>query len=250
MSEIDPQPLLNPTTILADDEAHVWHVDLDAWETAVGQLLETLNVEEQERAARFKVSAPCSQFVISRALLRRALGLYLGEDASKIRFRTTANGKPELDMQCDLRFNLSHTEGATVFAVTRNRGIGVDVEHIRDNTDTMALAARFFSAEEVQWLRAQPAAELVPSFFRVWTGKEAYIKAHGDGLSKLLSSFSVLPADEKSQLRLKVYDDPEESERWRMWKLELGPGLRAALAIEGDGTRVRLGKWPAPKMRC
>jgi len=245
-SEIDPQPLSHPDGILPDDEVHVWQVDLAAWDISAGQLLGVLNAEEQERAARFKFPAPRNQFVISRALLRRALGMYLRVEGPQIQFRTSTNGKPELANDYGLRFNLSHTEGAMVFAITRKRCIGIDVERIRDNPDAMKLATRFFSVEEVQWLRSQPAAEISASFFRVWTGKEAYIKADGDGLSKSLSSFSVLRVDGESLLRLNVYDDPEESKRWRMWKLDLGPGLQAALAVEGDGARVRVGKWPGP----
>jgi 4'-phosphopantetheinyl transferase len=245
-SVIDPQLLQRPDGILPDHEVQVWYVDLAVWDSSANQLLGVLNTEEQERAARFKFPAPRNQFVISRALLRRALGLYLRVDEPQVQFRTSTKGKPELADDRGLRFNLSHTEGATVFAIARKRNVGIDVERIRDNPDVMELAARFFSGEEVQWLRSQPTTEISASFFRVWTGKEAYIKAQGDGLSKLLSSFSVLPSDEGSRLRLNVYDDPEESKRWRMYKLDLGLDLQAALAVEGDGARVRLGNWPGP----
>ena len=113
----------------------------------------------------------------------------------------------------------------------------------------MELAERFFSTKEVQWLRSQPASELVPSFFSCWAAKEAYIKAQGEGLSLPLDSFGVLPVPEgaSSKLQLEVYDDPEESKRWSMCRLELGPGLRGALAVEGENCRVRVGQWPSPE---
>jgi 4'-phosphopantetheinyl transferase len=252
------EPLRHLDGILRDDEVHVWQVDLIAWEKEAGSLLDLLDGEEQERAARFKFPGPRTQFVISRAMLRRALGRYLGIDGLEVRFRTTANGKPELAAESglrsddlrsdDLRFNLSHTEGATVFAITRHRQVGVDVERIRLDTNAMELAERFFSRPEVQWLRSQPASEQIPAFFGCWTGKEAYIKAHGEGLSMPLSSFGVLPtlATDGFELQLKVYETPEEGRRWSIWRLELGPGLRAALAVEGEGCRVRLGQWPLP----
>jgi 4'-phosphopantetheinyl transferase len=245
--EVDPQPLRRVDGILPKDEVHVWRVDLKAWEKEADSLLELLDQEERERAARFKFPAPRNQFLISRALLRRALGRYQQIEAREVRFRTTANGKPELGEGGDLRFNLSHTEGVTVFAIARNRQVGIDVERIREDTNAMELAERFFSRQEVQWLQSQPAAQHIPSFFTCWTAKEAYIKAQGEGLSLLLSSFGVLPAvaGASSELQLEVYDDPEESRRWSMWRLELGPGLRAALAIEGQVCRVRLGQWPS-----
>lgn len=265
---MEAEPLRHLDGILGHDEVHVWQVDLVAWEKAAGSLLELLDAQERERAARFKFAAPRNQFVISRAALRRALGCYLGLDARQVRFRTAANGKPELaanpdepmserqsehlfssDLSCsDLRFNLSHTEGVTVFAIARDRQVGIDVERIRADTNALELAERFFSPPEVQWLREQPAAEQIPAFFTCWTGKEAYIKAHGKGLSLSLSSFGVLPVETVggSELQLKVYDDPEEARRWSMRKLEPGPGLRAALAVEGERCRVRLGHWRVP----
>jgi 4'-phosphopantetheinyl transferase len=246
--EVDPQRLRQVDGILAKDEVHVWQVDLKAWEKEADSLLELLDPEERERVARFKFPAPRNQFLISRALLRRALGRYLRIEARDVHFRTGANAKPELAEGRDLHFNLSHTEGVTVFAIARNRQVGVDVERVRADTNAMELAERFFSRPEVEWLRAQPAAQHIPSFFSCWTAKEAYIKAQGEGLSLPLSSFGVLPRPPGSGLHLEVYGDPEESQRWSMWGLELEPGLRAALAVEGHDCSVRLGQWVLPEV--
>src|ERR1700680_2570408 len=152
---VDRKPLRHLYVILPDDEVHVWLVDLIAWEKAADSLLELLDPEERKRAARFKFPAPRNQFVISRALLRRALGRYLGIEAREVRFRTTANGKLELaansglssddlpsdDLRSDhLRFNLSHTDGATVFAVTRHRQGGGGGGGVWMGTDGVGLA--------------------------------------------------------------------------------------------------------------
>lgn len=247
-----PEMLRHLDGILQDDEVHVWQVDLMAWEKEADSLFGLLDPEERQRAGRFKFSGPRNQFLISRAVLRQALGGYLGIEAHKVRFRTTANGKPEIatsDTRVhDLRFNLSHTEGVTVIAVVRHRQVGVDVERIRADTNAFELAERFFSQPEVEWLRSQPASEQISAFFGCWTGKEAYIKAHGEGLSMSLTSFGVRPVvpTANSRLQLAVYDDPEEARRWSIWQLDLGTGLRAALAVEGEGCRVRLGQWPSP----
>jgi 4'-phosphopantetheinyl transferase len=254
---VDPEGLLRLDGNLPDDEVHVWQVDLIAWEKNAGSLFEQLDSEERERAVRFKFPAPRNQFVISRALLRQCLAQYLQVDAREVRFRTAGNGKPELagdlgPYSDDIRFNLSHTQGVTVFAVVRHRQVGVDVERIREDTNALELAERFFSHQEVQWLRSQPASEHIPSFFSCWTAKEAYIKAHGEGLSMPLSGFGVLPvvgaAD--SKLQLTVYDDPQESQRWSILQLNLGPTLRAALAVEGQGCKVRIGQWPSPDLNA
>lgn len=254
--DVDPESLLHLDGILPEDEVHVWHVDLAAWDKEADSLRELLDTTERQRAARFKFPEPRNQFLISRALLRRALGSYLRLQAHEVRFRTTANGKPELaanpDVRVndlhpdDLRFNLSHTDGAAVFAIVRRRQVGVDVERIRRGTNAIELAERFFSHPEVQWLQSQPTAEHIPSFYSCWTAKEAYIKAHGEGLSMPLSGFGVLPRLTGSELQLEVYANADESQRWSMWRLELGQGLRAALAVEGRNCKMRVGEWPSP----
>ncbi len=234
--------------ILPRDEVHVWYIDLPVWEKDAESLLSLLNQEEKERAARFKFPAPRNQFVISRAMLRQVLGRYICIEARDVHFRTTPNGKPELaetsGAHNDLCFNLSHTAGAAVIAVTQKRQVGIDVERIRADTNALELADRFFSRPEVEWLQSQPASEQIPAFFTCWTGKEAYIKAHGEGLSMPLSSFGVLPdvGTDGFKLQLKVFENPEEARRWFICQLDLGTDLRAALAVEGDSCRVRLGQ--------
>jgi len=214
------------------------------------------------RATRSARARAGSAFQISRAAqsishqpsdASSISGLLSADRSPQVRFSTTANGKPELAADSDLRFgdlrfNLSHTEGVTVFAIARHRQLGIDVERIRPDTNALELAERFFSHPEVQWLRLQPASEQIPSFFTCWTGKEAYIKAHGAGLSISLNNFGVLPVRTTagSELQLKVYENPQETRRWSMWPLELGSSLRAALAVEGESCRVRLGQWPLP----
>jgi 4'-phosphopantetheinyl transferase len=242
--DTDPQPLLHLDGVLPGDEVHVWFAQLQGWEKTIGSLSELLNAEERERASRFKFPAPRNQFVISRALLRQALGRYLRIEGRDVRFGSTADGKPELADSADVQFNLSHTEGVTAFAITRKRRVGIDVERIREKTEALDLATRFFSTKEVEWLRAQPASQHVASFFSCWTAKEAYIKAHGQGLSMPLGGFSVLPNSQSSRLELHVDDDPLESDRWSMWRLDLREDLRAALAVEGQSAKIRLGTFP------
>jgi len=244
-SDLDRNVLVEPDGILPPDEVHVWHTELTPPRNGADTLLDLLAPEEQERASRFKLPDPRSQFLISRAFLRLALGRYLQVGPREIEFRTTAYGKPELAINSDIRFNLSHCVGAAILAITRDRQVGVDLERIREDVDVRALGDRFFSRQESEWLRSLPASDRIPSFFSCWTAKEAYIKARGEGLSLSLSSFGIIPRSDGSKLQLEVYYNPEETRRWSMWQLELGRGLRGALAVEGVNCCVSLGKWPS-----
>jgi 4'-phosphopantetheinyl transferase len=233
--------------VLPNHEVHVWHADLGMAQNRLNSLFPLLDLEEQGRASRFKVPGPREQFVSSRAFMRLALGKYLQIEARDVRFRVTEYGKPELKNTSSVQFNLSHTAGAAVLAIVRHKAVGVDVERVRQDVEAMELAQRFFSAAEVAWLRSQPAAERIASFFACWTAKEAYIKACGTGLSTPLAGFSVTPRAGHEKLQLEISDDPQRSRSWSIWQLDLEPSLRCALAVQGENLTVRLGKWPWPQ---
>jgi 4'-phosphopantetheinyl transferase len=232
--------------ILPNDEVHVWHADFKTVRYRMNSLRQLLDPEERDRASRFKLAAPREQFVISRAFLRLALGGYLRIAAPDVRFQIIAHGKPELAGGGNIRFNLSHTDGVAVLAIARHRAVGVDVERVRDNVEALEIADRFFSSVESDWLRSQPASERIPSFFACWTAKEAYIKACGKGLSSPLRGFSVIPRTSNDKLQLEICGHPECSTAWAIWRLDLGPDLRCAVAVQAENSRVRLGKWPWP----
>jgi len=144
-----------------------------------------------------------------------------------------------------LQFNLSHTEGMAAIAITHAGKVGIDVERIRRNLDPLQMAMRFFSAEESEWLRSQPRDRQFSAFFSCWTAKEAYIKARGGGLAIPLDGFGVIPDSPSAGLKLEIYGQPEESNRWSLWELDLGPELRAAVAVEAVNCMVRVGQWSA-----
>src|SRR2546427_12354503 len=78
-----------------------------------------------------------------------------------------------------------------IWALVRERDIGVDAKKIRTQPDAEKLAKRFFSAREQLFLGKLSGDELQRAFFRCWTRKEAYIKAKGEGLSIPLHAFDV-----------------------------------------------------------
>jgi len=235
--------LLSLDGVLAQGEVHVWHTEVTFQENVVNTRFRILDAAEQERASRFLVPAARTQFVLSRSFLRIVLGRYLAIEPVDVRFRTAKHGKPEL-ADSSLQFNLSHTEGITVIALCRDWRVGVDVERIRENLKPLELAQRFFSKKEVDWLRAQPAAERFSAFFACWAAKESYIKALGDGLSMPLADFGIIPLGGNKKLELEIYANPGAARLWSVWQLDLGTGLRSALAVEKEGCTIRIGQWP------
>jgi phosphopantetheinyl transferase len=78
---------------------------------------------------------------------------------------------------------LSHSHELVLYAVTNGWQIGIDIERIQADLASEQVAERFFSPREVATLRALPPDLRQEAFFNCWTRKEAYIKAHGKGLS-------------------------------------------------------------------
>jgi 4'-phosphopantetheinyl transferase len=217
-------------------EAHIWIADLDAPEARAAPSV--LTSDELARAARFHFERDRRRFVAGRALLRRLLGGYLGSAASEITFVYGARGKPSLGgwaAGSALRFNASHTHGVAMFALARDRELGVDIERQPAPDDGEAVARHFFAPNEIARLARVNAAERPASFLRCWTRKEAYIKARGDGLSLPLDSFDVSLEPDAPAALLETRHDDADVHRWSMIDLSRHvPGHIAALAIAGD----------------
>ena len=229
---------------LEESEIHVWRAELDAPAWVQERLRRYLSSDELARAAKFLFEPHRRRFVAARGILRDVLARYLGCIPAALQFRYGPHGKPEVDSAgLDLRFNLSHAGDVALVAVARGREVGIDVERIRPEAATDAIARRFFSPREVEALAALTPAERLEAFFRCWTRKEAYIKARGEGLRIPLSSFDVSIGREPALLAMR--GAPEEGARWTLAGLQPGPGYVGALAYEGDAPALTFWEWRA-----
>src|SRR5919199_1621700 len=145
--------------------------------------------------------------------------LSLRQAPPQLCFTYGRHGKPALATGTGgvpLRFNVSHSHGLALYAITRDREVGVDVERIRPEVAQEKIAERFFSPREVTVLRALPTPLQATAFFACWTRKEAYIKATGDGLSLSLKQFDVSLAPGEPVALLHTIWDPQEAARWAL----------------------------------
>jgi 4'-phosphopantetheinyl transferase len=243
------QPATHPPPLTAED-VHVWRITLDISDSLLTRLRGTLADDERRRAERFHFEQHRRHFIAGRGALRALLARYLSRRPEEVRFVYSNYGKPALADAANgdpLRFNLTHSHHLALLAVTHGREIGVDIEHLRTNLerDGEALAERFFSPREVAVLRSLPLELRREAFFHCWTRKEAYIKAHGQGLSLPLDQFDVtLHPDEPAALVATLHDPPQ-AQRWLMHRLAPGEEYVGALAVEGHDWRIWCGEWLA-----
>src|SRR4029077_15976065 len=154
---------------LPEDEVQLWRVDLEAIGADESRWQMVLSADESTRAARFPFSRDRQRFVASRALFRIILAGYMATDPSSLNFSYSKKEKPALGPAhagSDLTFNVSHSGGIALFAFTRQREIGVDVEQVRGDFDVEAIARRFFSAHEQKQLADLQNEKKFEAFFR------------------------------------------------------------------------------------
>jgi 4'-phosphopantetheinyl transferase len=225
----------------------VWIVALDRSAEVVERLRASLTADERDRADRFHFPNDATRWTVARATLRAILGECLGVEPRDLRFSYGERGKPELAgpfAGSGLRFNLSHSAGLALCALTGERRIGVDIERVRPLADLEQIADRTFSPRERKAIRRLAPELRHEAFFNCWTRKEAYIKAIGEGLAYPLDRFSVslvpgVPA------RLECVDeDPTEAKAWTLEALVPCPGYTAAVIVEGHPERIVWETWP------
>ncbi len=228
-------------SVLAADEVHVWRISLNRPIAAVQELQSLLSPEEMSRADRFHFEKDRQRFVVVRGLLRVILARYLDLEPNQLCFVYNDYGKPALAptlAASGLSFNLSHAHELALVAVTQERQLGIDLEHIRPIPEVEQIAERILSVEENKEFGALPATEKLGVFFRYWTCKEAYIKARGEGLSLPLDQFEIAPILGEVPPMLRVRGDAKESTRWSLRELTPWPGYVAALVVEGSGWKL------------
>ncbi|HEV8712493.1 MAG TPA: 4'-phosphopantetheinyl transferase superfamily protein [Candidatus Binatia bacterium] len=238
---------LPPETLaLEPDEVHVWRAALDQPLSRVENLLLTLAADERIRAERFYFRRDREHFIVARGVLRAILGRYLNSAPGQLSFCYSPFGKPALAEDVGgamLHFNVSHSHGLALYAVTRGKEVGIDLERIRPDLAIEQIAERFFSGREVATLRALPKNTRTVAFFLCWTRKEAYIKARGEGLSLPLDQFDVSLIPGKPATLLRAEGAPHEASRWSLHDVAPIPSYTAALAVEGRAWRLACWQW-------
>ncbi len=236
---------LTPANLhLGRDEIHVWRASLERDANEVKMFWATLALEERRKAESYHFDRDRLHYVVGRGMLRTILGRYLETPPSEIYLTYNDYGKPALaEDRGGLRFNVSHSHGAALYACTRERELGVDIEMLLDDFASLVIAERFFSGTELCELRTLPAGVRTQAFFNCWTRKEAYIKAIGSGLSHPLNGFAVSLTPGESARLISSDVGPREATEWSIINLDPFPGFAAALAIRDRSPKLQFWEW-------
>lgn len=222
-----------PDSGLLPREVQVWAAWLDATSEGPAGFWSTLSSQERERAARYAARRERERFVVARGLLRAILSSALGVEPQSLEFLYSPKGKPSLGgalARSGLQFNLAHSGALAVFAVARDRIVGVDVEQLRPVPDLSDLIKRYLSPGERAELKKLDGAAELRGFLQIWTRKEAWLKATGEGITDLLEKIDVLGPSGTE----KMSGGPQDGspiQRLRLYDLAPAPGFLGALAV-------------------
>jgi len=226
--------LLHTNKLIPENHASLWYANLDINLKQQEYYKKVLCKDELNRAQKFRFVKDKNAYIAAR-------GLDL--DPQEIEFEYETYGKPKYKFSTKLQFNVSHSGNMVVIAFLNTFTMGVDVEHIKNDFDTLEIAQNFFSKAEIKALGDFPKELQHQVFFRCWTRKESFIKAKGSGLSFPLDAFTVSIDKDNDAKLLETHWNPKEKKEWKLFSFIPSPGYIGALAVQGKVNTITLNKW-------
>lgn len=181
---------------LTADEIHIWALHLPELKSKFDDIYSFLSQEEKQKANMFRKDIDRNQYIMTRGGLRYLIGMYVDENPKKIVITYNKWGKPQLEQKYSLKFSLSHSADYSVIAFTKECEIGVDVELINPNLNMDELVSVFLNPSELDSWQNIPMQQKTEYFYKLWVGKEAFIKALGKGWlerEEVINSLTILP---------------------------------------------------------
>jgi 4'-phosphopantetheinyl transferase len=222
----------------------VWRVWLSEHMETARECFDCLSIAERKCAGRFVRALDRDRFVARRVVLRQILAAYTKVDPARLRFREGFRGKLELIDSPDdqaVHFNLSHSAGLALYAVSGMGPVGIDVEKIGRIAELEGLVRSCLTWAEQTGLNRLESSRRLATFHRIWTCKEAVLKALGDGIG---DGFN------RVETRLSVEGVPcscwiggtTSADSWSLWHLAPVDGWAATVALHGHGAGLRCGR--------
>ena len=223
---------------IKDNQVHVWQVNLKTIPADATKFTGTLSPDELERAGKLKFQRDREHFILSHSQLRLILSKYCHCLPGELSFRYNSCKKPLISNTefGELKFNMSHSDDLMLVGLCKCNEIGIDVEKVREVDELENIANENFSDQEIKYL--MDSSDKTNTFFKIWTRKEAFIKAIGKGIHFPLKSFCVEFKSPGSLEHLVILNHPSWPDQWRTSDLKVSDGYVASLAINSDKFKI------------
>ena len=234
LSALRSQPLTAP-------DLYIWCASLNASPDELSRFSSLLSPDEKTRAEKFYFERDANRYIVGRGILRLLVGAYLGMEASRIEFTYGPHGKPAVEAIFQnkiLQFNLSHSNDQAVYIFGWDRSVGIDIEHIRPMQDADDFAEQFYSARERDLINSLSGDEKWTAFFKIWTCKEAFLKANGSGLTVPLDHTEIHLQSDGSVTLTFTDEVAGQAAPWHIETFEPVVDYQAAIAVAGHPCRI------------
>jgi 4'-phosphopantetheinyl transferase len=221
---------------VANNEVHIWRAPLTISTPIEKEYLATMNLQEKARAERFHFPLHKRRFIAARGILRLLLSRYQNTSPEKIEFLYYPRGKPYI-ADVTLQFNISHSYEMAVYALTKDSAIGVDIEKTEKQFND-SVAERYLHPDEYAELSGLANGLRAMEFYRIWTRKEALIKAIGDGMHISLSSFSTATKGQPITINI-----AGEISLWHLRDFNTLPAYQSAVVTQNPIETMRFFEW-------
>jgi 4'-phosphopantetheinyl transferase len=228
---------------LGPDELHVRSLRFADAASLRDRFQRQLDNAERVQSRRFATDELRRRWAIGRGAVREILAAYLGIAARDVPIvpRPCAacggpHGKPALAPPADgLRFNVSHTAELLLVAVAHGREVGIDAEPVGRERPLAATAHSWLGDPETRALERLPPHERERALLRLWTLKEAYLKAVGVGLNADPREV-VVDLDRQELQAARAERHPE---RWLLLPVDTPDDTVASLAVPARADESR-----------
>lgn len=190
--------------------------------------------DERTRLASLRFPQDRREYLVAHVLTRKALSHYHPIPPDAWRFRHNPYGKPSIDPDCGLCFNLAHTSHLTVCLISQRGEVGVDVEPHGRGDEILEIATTVCSLTELAQIEALEKSQRADYTLTLWTLKEAYVKAQGKGFSLPLKTISFL-RDGAAGFRLQVQSSEKKAPTDCRFCLIDHKGHRIAIVSDARG---------------
>lgn len=228
---------INQDIKLSKEYVHIFLLNMDDYDDQ--KYYEYLSHDEKERANRLKIEIKRKQFIVSRSVLKLLMASCLSKNHDEIIIYYGKHDKPFIKDRINneaIEFNISHSENRILIALTLDNSVGVDIEKVNKKVDHESLSKRFFSQQEYEYLNNPKLNNKIDAFYNIWSRKEAFIKAIGEGIAFGLDTFSV---SSNTELTNEInFDSKKTNEKWSCFELMHVDEYKTALSTNNKSVEL------------
>jgi 4'-phosphopantetheinyl transferase len=222
---------------LKSDRIYIWLIDATKYISVLSQSFHILNNDEKKRHQLFFFQKEKDVFLCAHVGLRIILSRFLKCDPDEIIYEYNEYKKPSINNN-HLHFNISHSKNMIAIAITNDVPVGIDIECKSLKVATDDISHRFFSALEYRSYKKVPKSQKINSFYKIWTQKEAYIKAVGKGLYLDLQNFDVEANPKKESKILSINKDSDQAKSWNLYSFVHEESFYSCVAWKGNKKEI------------